>query len=129
MIEERQDYRPVPALWLHGRKSGGESSPAMKPELVITPEAECDIQEAYEWYENRLRGLGGAFLISLDDCFDGLLYAPKSARPVHLKFRRTLLRRFPFAVFYEFEGGVVTVYSVFHTSRDPEAHRDRLDNV
>jgi hypothetical protein len=33
---------------------------------------------------------------------------------------------FPYAVFYEYAEQTVTVYSVFHTSRDPEKWRERL---
>jgi plasmid stabilization system protein ParE len=45
---------------------------------------------------------------------------------VHETYRRALIRRFPFAIFYEYAEGAVTVYSVFHTSRDPEKWRQRL---
>ena len=37
-----------------------------------------------------------------------------------------LVRRFPYAVFYEYAEPTATVYSVFHTSRDPEKWRERL---
>jgi hypothetical protein len=35
-------------------------------ELVIAPEAEMDIAEAYVWYEDRRAGLGEEFLSSVD---------------------------------------------------------------
>jgi plasmid stabilization system protein ParE len=44
----------------------------------------------------------------------------------HETYRRGLIRRFPFAIFYEYAEATVTVYSVFHTSRDPEKWRERL---
>jgi hypothetical protein len=37
-----------------------------------------------------------------------------------------LIRQFPYAVFDEFANDLVTVYGVFHTSRDPEKWRERL---
>ncbi len=40
--------------------------------------------------------------------------------------RPGLVRRFPFSVFHEYSGETVTVYSVFHNSRDPEKWRQRL---
>jgi hypothetical protein len=45
---------------------------------------------------------------------------------VHDNYRRGLLRRFPYGVFYEHFQGTVTVYGVFHTARDPERWRRRL---
>ena len=45
---------------------------------------------------------------------------------VHENYRRGLVRRFPYAVFYEYEEGTVTVYDIFHTSRNPHKWRQRL---
>ena len=41
-------------------------------------------------------------------------------------FRRALVRRFPFEVFYEFDDTRVIVHLVFHTSQDPAKWRARL---
>jgi plasmid stabilization system protein ParE len=46
--------------------------------------------------------------------------------PFHENYRRALVRRFPYAVFYEYAEETVTVYCVFHTSQDPEKWRQRL---
>jgi plasmid stabilization system protein ParE len=45
---------------------------------------------------------------------------------VHESYRRSLTRRFPYAVFYESSEANVTIYAVFHTSRDPDKWRQRL---
>ena len=42
----------------------------MAVELVIAPEAELDITEAYIWYEGRRSGLGEEFLSSVDACLE-----------------------------------------------------------
>ena len=39
----------------------------MPVELVLAPEAESDIAEAYAWYEDRRAGLGEEFLSSVDE--------------------------------------------------------------
>ena len=44
---------------------------------------------------------------------------------VYEGFRRALIRRFPYAVFYELSETTVTVFGVFHTSRDPQKWRQR----
>jgi hypothetical protein len=46
--------------------------PAMPVEVVIAPEAELDIAEAYVWYEGRRAGLGEEFLSSVDACLTGI---------------------------------------------------------
>ena len=41
-------------------------------------------------------------------------------------YRRGLVRRFPYSVFYEYLDDTVVIYGIFHTSRDPEKWRLRL---
>jgi plasmid stabilization system protein ParE len=98
----------------------------MGAELVLAPEVEQDIREAYEWYEKRRHGLGEEFLSCVDACIQGIRRMPELHAIVHEDDRRVLVRRFPYAVFYEYSGGTVTVYCVFHTSRNPEKWRERL---
>jgi hypothetical protein len=45
---------------------------------------------------------------------------------VYEDFRRSLIRRFPYAIFFEAGETMTTVYGVFHTARDPEKWRARL---
>ena len=98
----------------------------MAAELVIAPEAEQDVTEAYAWYENRRPGLGEEFLGSVDACVEAICRTPKIHGVVHENYRRGLVRRFPYAVFYEYAERTVTVYCVFHISRDPGKWRQRL---
>lgn len=44
----------------------------------------------------------------------------------HETYRRALVRRFPYAIFYEYFENVTTIYAVFHCSQDPKKWRDRL---
>lgn len=98
----------------------------MAVELVLAPEAEQDIADAYAWYESRRPGLGEEFLSCVDACIEAICRTPRMHAVVHENYRRGLVRRFPCAVFYETEQSTVTVYAVFHTSRDPQKWRQRL---
>ena len=98
----------------------------MSIDLTVTVEAERDIAEAFAWYEERRAGLGEDFLTSLDASLQGLRRMPEMPPIAYKTFRRALIRRFPYAVFYEFEAQQVIVYSVFHTARDPRKWRQRL---
>jgi plasmid stabilization system protein ParE len=98
----------------------------MAAELITTLEAEEDIAEAYAWYEGRRPGLGEEFLSCVDACIETIRRTPQMNARVHENYRRGLVRRFPYAVFYECTGETVTVYGVFHTSRDPRRWRQRL---
>jgi len=98
----------------------------MNAELILAPEAEQDIAEGYAWYESRRFGLGEDFLTCIEACLQAIRRSPEMHSMVHEGYRRGLVRRFPYAVFYEYAEGKVTVYGVFHTSRNPRKWRQRL---
>ncbi len=98
----------------------------MPVELVIAPEAELDIVRAYVWYEGRRAGLGEEFLSSVDACLESIRRRPEMYPVVHEDYRRSLIPRFTYTVFYEQSEPTVTIYAVFHTSRDPDRWLQRL---
>lgn len=98
----------------------------MAAELILAPEAEQDVAEAYAWYEGRRVGLGEEFLSCVDACIEAIRRTPEMHTIVYENYRRGLVRRFPYGVFYECAKDRLTVYCVFHTSRDPEKWRQRL---
>ena len=67
-------------------------------ELVVAPEADQDIQEAYAWYELQRPGLGEEYLSCIEACVQGLHRSPLTYPVVHETYRRALVRRFPYAV-------------------------------
>jgi plasmid stabilization system protein ParE len=98
----------------------------MAAELELAPQAEQDLAAAYDWYESRRIGLGEDFLSAVEAALESIRRQPDMHTIVHEDYRRALLRRFPFGIFYEHAGGEVTVYAVFHASRDPLKWRGRL---
>jgi plasmid stabilization system protein ParE len=98
----------------------------MAARLVIAPEAEQDVREAYDWYEKHRPGLGEEFLGCVDACVHQICRTPELHAKVLEDYRRTMVRRFPYAIFYEYSDRTVTVYCVFHTSRNPDKWRERL---
>ena len=98
----------------------------MPAELIFAPEVEPDLTEAYDWYEGRRPGLGEEFLSCVEACIQAICRNPEMHATVHADYRRGLVRRFPYSVFYEYAGDTVIVYCVFHNSRDPKKWRQRL---
>lgn len=98
----------------------------MAVDLIIAPEVQQDIDEAYSWYEERRPGLGEDFLSCMEACVQVIIRTPEIYAKIHEEYRRALLRRFPYAVFYEYSDGRVIVYSVFHTARDPQKWHSRM---
>ena len=109
-----------------GNKPKQKFAAAMAHELIIRPEALEDIDQAYGWYKRRQAGLGERFLRHLDDCLSAICRSPNAHAIVYAHYRRAVVRRFPYVVFYEVEGERVNVYSIFHTSQKPRKWMDRL---
>ena len=63
---------------------------------------------------------------SLEAAIERICRQPLSYSVVHETYRRSLQRRFPYALFFEYEDSALTIYGVFHTSREPGKWRQRL---
>jgi plasmid stabilization system protein ParE len=98
----------------------------MAAELVFAPESAQDIHDAYQWYENWRVGLGEEFMSCVDACLQAICRQPEMHAKVRKEYRRALLRRFPYAVFYEHVADTITVFGVLHTARNPESWQQRL---
>ena len=68
--------------------------------LIIRPEAEAELEEAFVWYEQQVAGLGSQFLLALDATINSLRRNPFQCPVVHKQVRRALVRRFPYQVCY-----------------------------
>ena len=97
----------------------------MSHELIVRPLAEADLAEAHAWYEGQRQGLGDEFLDEVDTAFARITDAPLRYPIVHRDMRRTLTKRFPFAIFYVVEPERVVVLAVLNQARDPERWRRR----
>ncbi len=98
----------------------------MAADLIIAPEAERDLAEAYAWYEERQIGRGEDFLRRVDACVQAICRAPELHASSSEGFRRGLVRRFPYAVIYDYTADTVAIYGVFHCSSDPRGWKRRL---
>ncbi len=98
----------------------------MKYNLRFLPAVEDDAMVAYEWYERKSRGLGEEFLRMFYACSTDLARNPKLFAKAHSKFRRRLLRRFPYAIYYQIIDTNVVIFGVFHCARDPRTIKRKL---
>jgi hypothetical protein len=59
----------------------------MSRELIIRPEAEADLSEAFNWHEVRVPGLGSEFLLDIDALLNSILRNPQQYPVVHKTIR------------------------------------------
>jgi hypothetical protein len=72
-------------------------------EIIIRPEAEEDIRDAYWYYEECVKGLGADFILSVDAIFSRIQRNLKIYPKLYKNIRPGLIQRFPFGVFYLIE--------------------------
>ena len=87
--------------------------------IIITPLAHHDEENAYQWYEGKLKGLGDEFLTSLE-----IAYRKIAENPDHFSFidskkeiRDYLLPRFPFLIVYRIKNNSVEIITVHHAKK------------
>ena len=98
----------------------------MSQRLLVRPEAELEMADAFDWYEDRVPGLGSEFLLCLDAIFNSILRNPQLYPRVHHTVRRALTRRFPYEVFFVEAGDRGVGLSGFHAKRNPKRWQERI---
>jgi toxin ParE1/3/4 len=79
-----------------------------------------DISISIEWYEKQLQGLGLDFLECVEDALKRISNNPNIYAQHHKQFRRILLRKFPFSVFFSIEPNEIVIHAVFDNRKNPE---------
>jgi plasmid stabilization system protein ParE len=100
----------------------------MNYQLMIRPEAQFDIEDAFEWYDTQDPKLGSEFVRAVDTGLSTIARNPL-AYPILLRqARRVRLKRFPYALFYiiDTKKMIISIVSCFHGNRDPNGWQDRL---
>ncbi len=87
--------------------------------LRYTDHARDDLEIALAWYEEQRHGLGLEFLDCVEAAIETILQMPKLYAKHHAEFRRVLIRRFPFSIFYTLEQDEIIVHAVFDNRQDP----------
>jgi plasmid stabilization system protein ParE len=92
----------------------------MSAGLRLRPEAEADLQEASRWYESQRIGLGDEFLLEVEQGLTRIQETPRLYTEIHGNVRRSLLRRFPYGIFYIVVEDTVVVLAILHQARNPD---------
>lgn len=88
--------------------------------LFYTEKAREDLQLAYQWYESQLNGLGDQFLEQIERVLEKLLIFPEHCPVAREPYRRCLIQKFPYSLFYIIELEDIVIQSIFHNHRKPE---------
>lgn len=93
----------------------------MAADVIVAPRPNNTLQRL----TRGMRDAGSAWERS-SACIEAIRRTPEMHFVIHESYRRELVCRFPYAVFYDYVDGTMTVYGVFHTSCYPDKWRQRL---
>lgn len=93
--------------------------------IELLDSAEKDLLDGFKFYECQSKGLGDYFIDSLFSDIESLhLYAGIHA--LHFGYHRLLSKRFPFAIYYRLDKGIIRIYAILDCRRNPTWIQNRL---
>jgi plasmid stabilization system protein ParE len=98
---------------------------ANKFRILFEPTADRELEEAIRWYKRQRPGLEDELAREVNRCLKRIQASPEMYARVKKDYRRAMIDRFPYAIYYEFIADTIIVYSIFHGSRNPSD----LDNL
>jgi plasmid stabilization system protein ParE len=96
--------------------------------ILVSEEAEFDIDDAYIWYELQKKDLGAAFIKNINSGFNKIKRNPYLYPIIHLSVRKHLIKKFPFCVYYFIDDSdnTIKIVAVVHNSRNPNIWKFRV---
>ena len=94
--------------------------------LILLLEADQDIQSAFNRYEEFQPGRGELFMHHLDAALTLLRQQPEIAPVYAGRYRRMLVRDFPYGIFYSVQPTRIVISAIMDLRQDPERIRRKL---
>lgn len=95
----------------------------------IHEDARAEYVESYVWYHERGSHIADAFEREVENALESVRNYPDRWPAYVGRWRRILLRRFPFGIVYGVMDNMIVVVAVMHTSRKPGYWRKRIFDV
>ncbi|MBN1931384.1 MAG: type II toxin-antitoxin system RelE/ParE family toxin [Desulfobacterales bacterium] len=95
-------------------------------EIRFLPEAEFEFYEAVQWYKKQKDGLDLEFVLCIDEAIERIKRNPKMF-PITIKnARKSLVKKFPYILYYEENVEEIIILAVFHVKRNPKQWQRRV---
>ncbi len=97
--------------------------------LIIADDADNDIEDAMDWYENKQKGLGKKYLFSVKASVKSIVKNPFAFATIYLQIRKANTKKFPYSLFYRINeiSNEVVIFAVIHNSRSEKNWKKRID--
>jgi plasmid stabilization system protein ParE len=87
----------------------------------VQPRALRQTIKAARWYDRQKLGLGEDFLGEIEETFHRIQNGPRRYRVLGQGLRRALVRRFPYAIYFPYDGADIAIIVVLHQRRSRES--------
>lgn len=88
--------------------------------VSYTERAYEELAISMEWYEKQQDGLGRYFLDCIEVAVSAAQEGPLSFPLKYRNIRASVVKRFPFTVYFTIEGEDLVVHAVFSDRKDPQ---------
>lgn len=106
-----------------GGRQGADSRLAAMTDLILLRQADDDIQTAFNRYEEIQEGRGELFMRQLDATLSLLRQHPDIAPVYSGRYRRMLIRDFPYVIFYEVQPKRIVVGAIVDLRQNTETQK------
>jgi toxin ParE2 len=88
--------------------------------------AQIELDDAIEYYNYEVPGLGEAFLTEVLNTLDRIGKYPEAWQPSSNRTRRCQTRRFPYGIMYQIRRDEILVVAIANLHRKPDYWKDRI---
>jgi len=93
--------------------------------IITSPKAEVDIEQAVEWYVDINIKLAQQFVAELKAAKNYITKNPKKIQILYNKTRIAFLKKFPYGIHYVLNEKTIIIVAVFNTSENPRKWKKR----
>ena len=98
----------------------------MRKHVSIHELAELELNEAADFYDSKLPGLGTSFVLAIQQSVLQITRYPESTKVVRANVRRKVLRQFPYNIIYSLTPDTIRILAVASQRRRPFYWRGRV---
>ena len=93
----------------------------MKYYIVLSPDAKANIGSAVWWYQYEDPNVAFRFTLKVFDVLRRIARYPYGFPLINGRFRRAVLKRFPYSIYYSLDIDRISVIAVLHQRQDYDA--------
>ncbi len=94
--------------------------------IILIPPADKELEEAIDYYNDQMPGLGSQFYNAFLSAIDYISIAPEAWRKVGDNTRKINLKRFPYLILYVLDGNDVLITCIAHQHRNPNYYSNKI---